>query len=230
MTLHTRVVVTTTVALLALGMVAFYLLERQNLLRGLSFGEQALASWFASVTPRTAGFNTVDMGRATANGLLLTICLMFIGGAPGSTAGGIKVTSLALLIALFRARWQSRGRAFLFQRTIPHDVMDRALTLAILATAVVAVACAILVGLDQGSTPFNEARHPTLALVFEAVSAFGTVGLSTGLTPELGTGAKLVLIFLMFAGRVGPLTLVIAVGRRREKGRFRYAEENVMVG
>jgi trk system potassium uptake protein TrkH len=230
MTLHTRVVVVTTVALLIVGSVGFWLLERENLLRGLSVGDQALAAWFASVTPRTAGFNTVDMGRATANALLLTMFLMFVGGSPGSTAGGIKTTSLALIVALFRARWQSRGRAFIFKRTIPHDVMDRALTLTILAVGVLAVACIVLVGFDQGSSPFSEARHPTLALAFEAFSAFGTVGLSTGLTAELGSGGKLVLIFLMFAGRVGPLTLVIAVGRRREKGRFRYAEENIMVG
>jgi len=108
--------------------------------------------------------------------------------------------------------------------------MDRALLLALLAWALVSIAIGMLVVVETGSLPFQPANPRFVALMFEAVSAFGTVGLSTGITPQLAVGSKLVLVGLMFVGRVGPLTLVLAMGPRRQKGRFRYAEENVMVG
>ena len=163
--------------------------------------------------------------------LFFTIFLMFVGASPGSTGGGIKTTTFGLLVALVVARWRGRGRASVFHRTIPHAVMDRALLLALLAWALVSLGDRAA-GLHRDAAP-RRSRGPSrafVALMFEAVSAFGTVGLSTGITPSLSAAGKLVLIALMFVGRVGPLTLVLAVGPRRERGRFRYAEENVMVG
>ena len=155
---------------------------------------------------------------------------MFVGASPGSTGGGIKTTTFGLLVALVVARWRGRGRATLFHRTIPHAVMDRALLLALLAWALVSLAIALLVATETHGVPFGVAEPRFVALMFEAVSAFGTVGLSTGITAALSAPGKVVLVALMFAGRVGPLTLVLAVGPRHERGRFRYAEENVMVG
>jgi trk system potassium uptake protein TrkH len=219
-----------TAALLALGTVVFLLLEWGNVLRGLPPGERLLAAWFQSVTPRTAGFNTVDYGRVGSDTLFFTIFLMFVGASPGSTGGGIKTTTFGLLFALVVARWRGRGRATVFCRTIPHAVMDRALLLALLAWALVSLAIGLLVLTETHGVPFAAAEPRFVALMFEAVSAFGTVGLSTGITASLGAGSKLVLVALMFVGRVGPLTLVLAVGPRQERGRFRYAEENVMVG
>jgi trk system potassium uptake protein TrkH len=230
LTLHARVVLTVTGLLLAAGVAGFLVLEWRNLLDGLPLREKVLAAWFQSVTPRTAGFNTVDLGRASSDTLFLTIFLMFVGASPGSTGGGIKTTSLGLIFALFVARWRGRGRARLFRRTIPHAVMDRALALALLAWVLVSVAILVLVTSQGHGRPFHEDEPRFIALMFEAVSAFGTVGLSTGITPSLTAAGKLVLVALMFAGRVGPLTLVLAVGPREERGRFRYAEENVMVG
>jgi trk/ktr system potassium uptake protein len=230
LTLHARVVLAVTAILLVAGAAVFLLLEWHNLLSGLPLREKLLAAWFQSVTPRTAGFNTVDFGRASSDTLFFTIFLMFVGASPGSTGGGIKTTSLGLIFALFVARWRGRGRARLFRRTIPHAVMDRALALALLAWVLVSVAILVLVSSQGHGRPFSSDEPRVVALMFEAVSAFGTVGLSTGITPALNAAGKLVLVLLMFVGRVGPLTLVLAVGPRGEKGRFRYAEENVMVG
>jgi trk system potassium uptake protein TrkH len=230
LTLHARLVLVVSAALLGVGMVAFLLLEWENVLREMPLGERLLASWFQSVTPRTAGFNTIDYGRVSSDTLFFTIFLMFVGASPGSTGGGIKTTTFGLLVALVVARWRGRGRATLFYRTIPHAVMDRALTIALLAWVLVSLAVGLLVFTETHGRPFAVAEPRFLALMFEAVSAFGTVGLSTGITPSLSAWGKLVLVALMFVGRVGPLTLVLAVGPRQERGRFRYAEENVMVG
>jgi trk system potassium uptake protein TrkH len=230
LSLHARLVLVVTAALLAGGALVILFLEWDNTLSGLPLGERLLASWFQSVTPRTAGFNTIDFGRVSSDTLFFVIFLMFVGASPGSTGGGIKTTTFGLLFALVVARWRGRGRATVFSRTIPHAVMDRALLLALLAWALVSLAIGLLVLTETHGTPFGEAEPRFVALMFEAVSAFGTVGLSTGVTPSLSGAGKLVLIALMFVGRVGPLTLVLAVGPRQERGRFRYAEENVMVG
>jgi trk system potassium uptake protein TrkH len=230
LTLHARLVLAVTAALLLGATAAFLALEWNNVLRGLPPGERVLAAWFQSVAPRTAGFNTVDFGRVSSDTLFLTIFLMFVGASPGSTGGGIKTTTFGLLVVLVVARWRGHGRASLFHRTVPHAVMDRALSLALLAWALVSLAIGLLVAVETRGVPAAEAEPRFIALMFEAVSAFGTVGLSTGITPSLSAAGKLVIIVLMYAGRVGPLTLVLAVGPRALRGRFRYAEENVMVG
>ena len=229
-TLHTRLVLLWSLALLVGGMLVYLALEWDNVLAGMPPGERVLAAWFLSVTPRTAGFNTVDYGQMASQTLFFTIFLMFVGASPGSTGGGIKTTTFGLLVALVIARWRGRGRASIFHRTIPHAVMDRALLLAMLAWALVSLGIGLLAITETGDLPYLEERPRFIAMMFEAVSAFGTVGLSTGITPTLAAGSKLVLIALMFVGRVGPLTLVLAMRPREQKGRFRYAEENVMVG
>jgi trk system potassium uptake protein TrkH len=228
--LHARLTLAVTAALLLGGTVAFLLLEWDNVLRGLPTGERLLAAWFQSVTPRTAGFNTIAFSRVSQDTLFFTIFLMFVGASPGSTGGGIKTTTFGLLVALVVARGRGHGRASLLHRTIPHAVMDRALMLTLLAWALVSLATGLLVATETHGVPGGEAEPRFVALMFEAVSAFGTVGLSTGITGSLSAAGKLVLAVLMYAGRVGPLTLVLAVGPRRQRGRFRYAEENVMVG
>jgi trk system potassium uptake protein TrkH len=229
-TLHTRLVLLVTTAFLLGGMLVYLVLEWDNVLGRLPLGERLLAAWFLSVTPRTAGFNTVDYGQMASQTLFFTIFLMFVGASPGSTGGGIKTTTFGLLVALVVARWRGRGRASVFRRTIPHAVMDRALLLAMVAWALVSFAIGLLAVVETGDAPYFHEQPRFVAMMFEAVSAFGTVGLSTGITPTLAAGSKLVLIALMFVGRVGPLTLVLAIGPREQRGRFRYAEENVMVG
>jgi trk system potassium uptake protein TrkH len=229
-TLHTRLALAVTVALLLAGTAGFLALEWGNVLRDLPLRDRVLAAWFHAVTPRTAGFNTIDYGQVSSDTLFFTIFLMFVGASPGSTGGGIKTTTLGLLVALVVARWRGQGRATVFHRTIPHAVMDRALTLALFAWVLVSLAAGLLVATETHGVPAGAAEPRFVALMFEAVSAFGTVGLSTGITASLSGAGKLVLIVLMYAGRVGPLTLVLAVGPPQRRGRFRYAEENVMVG
>lgn len=230
LSLQARLVFATTAGLLGLGFVGFLALEWSNLLRDLPLGDKLLAAWFQSVTPRTAGFNTLDYGQAAASTLFFTLVLMFVGASPGSTGGGIKTTSLALLLALVRSRSRGHRRASAFQRAIPDAVMDRALTLTLLSGALLGLAGLALLVTELGSTPAAASDPRFLALFFEAVSAFATVGLSTGITASLSAPGQLLLVLLMFVGRVGPLTLSLAVATRRERGHFRYAEETVMVG
>ena len=230
LSLHTRLALHVTGWLLAVGFLAILVLEWRNLLHGLPLGEKLLAAWFQSVVPRTAGFNTLDYARASAATLFFTILLMFVGASPGSTGGGIKTTTFGLLLSLARARWRGYQRAMMFGRTIPEAVMNRAMSVTLLSWVLASAAVLLLAVAEQGVGPHDASEPRFLALMFEAVSAFATVGLSAGVTAHLGPVAKTVLIVLMFVGRVGPLTIALAAGRRRGAGRYEYAEENVMVG
>ena len=226
--LHARVVLATTAALLAAGTLVFLACEHGNLLAGRPWGERLLAALFLSVTPRTAGFNTVDYGQATTATLLFTLFLMFVGASPGSTGGGVKTTTLALWLAFVRGRWRGASGTALFRRTVPDEVVERAFLVTLLAATVVGAGTLGLALAEHGG-PFRGGQPQLLELLFEATSAFGTVGLSTGITPSLSAASKLVLSALMFVGRVGPLTLVLALAARQPE-RFRHAEEAVMVG
>jgi trk system potassium uptake protein TrkH len=230
LSLHARTALAVTGWLVACGVAAVLLLEWRNLLRGLPPGEKLLAAWFQAVTPRTAGFNTLDYGQATTATLFFSILLMFVGASPGSTGGGIKTTSLGLLVALARARWRGYSGPMLFHRTVPDVVVNRALAVTLISWLVASAALMLLTLFEQGSRPYAAAEPRFIALMFEAVSALGTVGLSTGVTAGLSEASQLVLVVLMFVGRVGPLTIALLAGRRRGAGRFEYAEENVMVG
>ena len=230
LSLHTRLVLAVSAALLVFGMAGFLLTEWANLLHGMPWGERLLVAWFQSVTPRSAGFQTVDYGQATTATLFFTVFLMFVGASPGSNGGGVKTTSLGLLLALSWARYRGRGRAMAFHRTIPHAVMDRALSVVLVSWIIASAALLLLTVAELGHRPHPEG-HDFIQLMFETVSAFGIVGLSTGITPTLSPGGKMLLVLLMFAGRLGPLTVALAAGRKAPGGvRFRYAEENVMVG
>jgi trk system potassium uptake protein TrkH len=230
LSLHTRIVLAVSAGLLALGMAGYLLTEANNLLRGLPWPERLLAAWFQSVTPRSAGFHTLDYRHASTATLFFTVFLMFVGASPGSNGGGVKTTSLGLLLVLLRARYRGRGRAMVFHRTIPHAVMDRALSVILLSWIVASVALLLLTVAELGAQPFREG-HDFIQLMFETVSAFGIVGLSTGITPTLSPAGKLLLVLLMFAGRLGPVTVALAAGQKPSgRVRFRYAEENVMVG
>ena len=221
--LDTKLVLVTTGALLLVGMVGFLALEYSNgeSLGALGPGQVLLQSYFFSVVPRTAGFATLNPGDFRDETLFFLIGLMFVGGAAGSTAGGIKVNSLAVLAAAVLSASKGRPRVVAFWREIPTMVVMRALTMATLGLAIVLNAALLLVIVE----PF-----PFLALLFEATSAFGTVGLSTGITPELSTVGQLTLIATMFVGRVGPLALAFALARRQEAMRLRFPEDAVRIG
>jgi trk system potassium uptake protein TrkH len=200
-----------------------YLLERSNpaSLAAMSEPEALLQSFFFSVSSRSAGFQTISPDVFDEATLLLLIVLMFIGGAAGSTAGGIKVNSVGVLAATVLSAVKGRPHVVAFWREIPIFVVMRALTVAMLALMLIAVAAFIL-------TLNGTFRY--LPLLFEVTSAFGTVGMSTGITPALGTEDRLVLIAMMFIGRLGPLTLAVALTRPQEEERIRHPEGFVRIG
>lgn len=228
--LHTKVVLATTAGLLVVGTVGVYVFEVENALAGLPWQEQLLACLFQSVTPRTAGFNTLDYGTLTASTLFFTILLMFIGASPGSTGGGIKTSTFAVMLAVFRSRLLARSRASLFCRSLPEETVSRSVAILTASFVLVTLVTFLLLATEIGEQPHRAGTMSFLEVMFESVSAFGTVGLSTGITPRLSVVGKLVLTGLMFVGRVGPLTLAMAVGRKAEKAHYQYAEENVVVG
>ncbi|HRD67113.1 MAG TPA: TrkH family potassium uptake protein [Candidatus Competibacter sp.] len=230
LSLHTKVVLTMTGALLLVGMAGFVLLERTNLLVGTSFEETLLVAWFASVTPRTAGFNTVDYGQVTAATLYFTTVLMLIGGCPGSTAGGIKATTLGVLLALARARYRGERGARLFNRSVPDANIAKATWLVALAFVIIIVGAILLSASQVSGQSHPRTVEWSLGLLFEVVSALGTVGLSTGITPQLNEGGKILIMLLMFVGRLGPLTIALALARQKPRPAVAYAEEQVMIG
>ncbi len=230
MTLHTKLSLCMTAMLLFFGMLAYALLEYRESLDGLPLKEQFLTSFFASVTARTAGFNVVDYSHLTIPTLLLTMLLMLIGGCPGSTAGGIKATTLGVMLALLRSRFRAEEDVSLFHRTIPASTVARATALTVFAVLVIIMAAFALIYCEIGTGQYSESTGFGLGLLFETISAFCTVGLSTGLTASLSVPGKIIVMILMYVGRIGPLTVAVAVARQQPKRMIRYVDEQVMIG
>lgn len=229
LSLHSKVVLATTGVLIAGATACFFFFEHNNVLEGRPWDETLLVSLFQAVTPRTAGYNTVPYDQLTNSALMMTIILMFIGGSPGSTAGGIKTSTAAILFGILISRARGMRHATLFRRTVPERIVGEAIAIVLLSVAVVMGMTFVLQWTELHDLAHPGVRGDFLSLNFEAVSAFGTVGLSMGETPGLRASSKLVIIVLMFIGRLGPLTLAVALGRRRGV-EYQYAEEEVLVG
>ena len=233
LSLHSRLVLITTAILIVGGAVAYAAMEWNLAFAGMSSWARWMNALFMSVTCRTAGFNTVNYGDLADSTVFLTMVLMQIGGSPGSTAGGFKTTTVALLAVLSWSRIAGRQSVNCFNRTVPNDTIQRAVGLFVTVTVVV-IACIFVFTLtDLAHLGHSKVAGRFLKLAFETVSAFNTVGLSMGVTPELTSTGRWMTILLMFAGRVGPLTLVAAMARRQKAGRgkdYRFAHEGVDVG
>ncbi|MBD3295983.1 MAG: hypothetical protein GF392_01290, partial [Candidatus Omnitrophica bacterium] len=210
LTLQSRTAIHVSLYLIAAGALLFFIFEQDNVLRGLSAPAAVWPSLFQSVTARTAGFNTVQIGQLTGPTLFFLVFLMFIGASPGSTGGGIKTSTFAVILANMAAKFHNRGRTRLFQRSVPLQVVRESMVICFLALTWIFVAGLVFmyVGRDAG------ARIPFIRALFEMVSAFGTVGLSTGITGGLNAAGKICVIVTMFVGRLGPLTLAVAVAIR----------------
>jgi trk system potassium uptake protein TrkH len=223
LSLHSRLAIKVTLALIVLGTAAFLILESGNpgTLGGMSMKDKLLSSWFQAVTPRTAGFNSIPEENLLAPAAFLTIVLMFIGASPGGTGGGIKTTTFAVAIRALGTSVEGGHDVVFEKRRLPQDVVTKALTIFILSLGLVVASAMILSGTEEA---------PFLDVLFEVASAFGTVGLSRGITPNLTDAGKLVLMTTMFSGRVGPLALAISLSRQRVNGAVRYPEERVTVG
>ncbi len=190
-----------------------------------------LVSLFQSVTPRTSGFNTVDYGQLTDATLVFTIFLMFIGASPASTGGGVKTTTFSVLLALIAAKFRDQEDINLMGRRISPDIMSRAVSIAAFSVVLVLVSTLFLLLFEVGQTPHAQTKGKFLEFLFEATSAFGTVGLSTGITAAIKDPGRIILILLMYIGRVGPLTLAIELAGAGKKKAYRYPEEeNILIG
>ncbi|HEX7117496.1 MAG TPA: TrkH family potassium uptake protein [Longimicrobiales bacterium] len=232
LSLHSRLALLTTGILIVVGAALFVAFEWTNALAPFPWYVKPFEALMLSVTPRTAGYNTVDYAELTSASLVLTMLLMLVGGSPGSTAGGLKTTTVAALAVLALARIRGRTTAAAFGRTIPDTTIQRAIGLVVFVVALLASVLLVLQVTELGGIPFPLAEGQFLQLAFEVVSAFDTVGLSMGITPDLSPAGKLLIAFLMFIGRVGPLTLAasMTVAAERARVQYRYASEDVIIG
>lgn len=222
-TLHTKLVVLTTLFLLLGGTLVIFLLERYNpqTLAGMSLSGQWLNAFFQSATSRTAGYLSFSQAQMTDMGALMTILLMFVGGSPGSTAGGIKTTTLAVLVLSTFNQIRGRDELEVFNRTISKETIIRATTIIILSLFWVLLVSSLI-------TLIEDAAY--LPVLYETVSAFGTVGLTMDLTPSLESSSKVLLILSMYMGRLGPITLAYALFQSKKHKTTTSASGKVMIG
>jgi trk system potassium uptake protein TrkH len=227
---HTRLILVLTVALIVVTTALIWLIEYNNprTLQPLRPGEALLASYFQAVTPRTAGFNTLDIGAMEHASLFLLILLMFIGAAPGGTAGGVKISTFSITVAVIWAMVRGTAEPTLLQRRIPPPLVARAFSICLIGFLALNIVAGLLL-VTQG--------RDLLPTLFETTSAFGTVGLSMGeagapvsLVGHFSGMGKFLVMAMMFIGRIGPLTLAVAIARRRELARVRHPEGKFLIG
>jgi trk system potassium uptake protein TrkH len=220
LSLHTRIVLRLTAFMLAGLAICYLVLEWGHAFSKLPYHERVFSAVFQSASARTAGFNVIDLSTLVPASIVLTCAAMFMGANPGATGGGIKLTTVAALFAGLRGELSGRTPT-LSNRTLPERVIRKAIGVASLSAVIVSVGFVLLLLVES---------HPPLDLLFEAVSAFSTTGLSTGITPNLSTPGKLIVILLMFIGRIGPLTLALALSSQAEQRTLRLPEERVLIG
>ncbi len=224
LSVHSKIVLSATVILTVGSTLLIFLFEYSNskTIGDLTGMGKILGSFYQAVTPRTAGSNTLPIGDLTHSTLFLTILLMFIGAGSGSTAGGIKITTFAVLAATLWAQIRGKEDVVLFRRRIVIETILKALTVAMCGMVIVVFVTIFL--------SITEQKHSFMMYLFEATSAFGTVGLSMGLTPELTPAGRILIILTMFAGRLGPLTIAFAITKRRKPEAFHHPKGNIMIG
>ncbi len=220
--LHTKLVLTMTSVLILSSFILFMLLEWNQSLRSFTLKEKILSSLFQAITPRTAGFNTVNLNSLSLAAVFLLIILMFIGASPGSAGGGVKTSTVGLIFGFLRSKLTARESVNLFYRTIPQETTMKAFTVVTLAFCVISLSFFLLLLFH----PWADMKD----VLFEVFSAFSTVGLSLGMTPKLSPAGKIVIVLTMYIGRIGPLVLLYAFSRRKAFGRYEYVEESVMIG
>lgn len=219
--LHTKLVLVMSCLLLILGTIFIYFAEYNHALAGMPLKEKILISFFQSVTARTAGFNSLDIGRMTHASIFTIIVLMFIGASAGSTGGGIKTTTFWVIIRAFTNSLRNKDDIAAFKRKVPDAIVKKALAVFVLSLGLVGLFSYLVAVFEE--LPFR-------GILFEVVSAFGTVGLSCGITADMHNAGKILITILMFLGRLGPLTIVLAFSRYTRKINYTFAEEKIMVG
>ncbi|MBF0407087.1 MAG: hypothetical protein HQM10_07025 [Candidatus Riflebacteria bacterium] len=220
--IHFNLVVITTICLILVGGLGIFILEiNGTAMSGLSLSEKLMASFFKSVTARTAGFNTIDAGLMKPASLFLIIILMFIGASPGSTGGGIKTTTFAAMVLTFIAQLKSENEVHVFGRSLSRDTVLKAFLITGISGCLVAGFTLCLLVIED---------KPMISILFEVVSAFATVGLSTGITSSLQPASQLFLILLMYIGRIGPLTWALSFINTSQQGEVCYPAGRILIG
>lgn len=221
LSLHTKLTLSVTGILILAGTILIYFLELNNTLEPLSPQGKVLAAYFQAVTPRTAGYNTLDIGALHSATQFLIVILMFIGASPGSTGGGIKTTTMGALAISIWSMIKGKADAEVFHRRVGQEQIYKSVAILLMATTLVII-MALLLSITEDAD--------FLTVLFETTSAFGTVGLSMGLTPKLTAAGRVLIILTMFLGRVGLLTVAFAMAQGRRKTSLRYPEEKIVVG
>jgi trk system potassium uptake protein TrkH len=219
-----------TVSLLIFGTVMFLVLEQDGVLHGVPRGTQVLIALFHSTSSRTAGFNTVEIGKLTNATLFITMLLMLIGAGPCSTGGGFKVSTFMVLVIRAWTTFRGHLRVHVFRRSIPRETVDRATATALLFTVVSILALTTLLVFEQSEAPHAQSQGVFMDAMFEVISALGTVGLSTGMTTNLSEFGRLIIIILMFVGRLGPISVFVALSSGERERRFELAQEEPLIG
>ncbi len=222
MSLHAKMIFAITFLLISVPFLFFLLIEWNNSMAGLSVKEKIFSSLFQIITSRTAGFNTLDLTTLSFAAVSLLIFLMFVGASPGSTGGGIKTSTFGVIFAFMKSRIAARDSVNIFHRTLPIQIVMKAFTVVTLSIGIIFLSSFILF-LTQPSMTMKE-------VFFEVFSAFGTVGLSLGITPILNDVGKIVIVLTMYIGRIGPLTMLYAFSKEKSFGKFDYVEESIMIG
>lgn len=233
LSLHSRLAIKMTVGLLAVGTVLFLLTEWSNsqTFGALPWYHKVTNAFFAAVTPRTAGYESIMTGRLRDVSILLTIVLMFVGASPGGTGGGIKTTSFSMLMLMVRTVAMGKDEVEIMGRRIPRDLVDKAVVITAIALALTISVAGILMVTEGAVLADPESGITFSDVVFEVFSAFGTVGLSTGLTGLLSAAGKILITLTMFVGRVGPMTMAVALAQRKNvRSPIHYPEDRVMIG
>lgn len=220
--LHTKMTLFMTAALLIGGTLIYWIFERNHLLADMNLKDQILASAFSSVTARTAGFNTIDTGALTGASKLFTMVLMFIGGSPGSTAGGVKTVTIMVLLVYVWSNLRASKGVNIFHRRMDDDVIRKASNVVVIS-ALMAVMASVLIC-------FLQPRLPVEDVLFEVFSAIGTVGMTTGITRELCTASRIIIILLMYCGRIGSMSFALSFTERRKVAPVQLPVEKIMIG
>jgi len=224
LSLHAKVVLLITGILIVGGTVAMFILEytNPNTIANMNIKDKIVNSMVASISPRTAGINSVSTDGMTTAGKFLTVILMFIGGSPGSTAGGLKTSTFGIILCTAISVIRGKENAEIFGRTIPRGLQFKAITLLIIGMGLVMTVTMLLT--------ITEPDEAFLDVLYEATSAFGTVGLTTGVTQRLSEVGKMIIITLMYLGRVGPLTVVMALISKKKGSNYKYPEGKILIG
>lgn len=223
LSLHSKIALLMSLILNILGTIIILVSEFNNpaTLGNIGWGDKLWAAYFQGVVPRTAGFNTIDIGQMTLSSQVFTMLLMFIGASSGSTGGGIKVTTFAIMIFAFWTVLTNKSNVNIFKRRISWSLVNKSLSIGVAASIFIFTIFFLLTYTED----FEMSK-----LLFETISAFGTVGLSTGITGDLSPMGKILITFLMFIGRLGPLTMAFALMLKRREAPVKYAEEKIMIG